>query len=115
MKKSIFAAITLTTSLFAYSSGGTDKGVITSMYVNNGWTMVSVPDLHTTIKSSKNNPDSCTSNSYYAIIPSNPNYTTIHATLMAAQMAGKQVHFWVNGCSGQNGDYPKIVSVWVTS
>lgn len=102
-------------SSFVNASGGTGSGVITSMYVNNGWTMVHVPDLISTEMGSKNNPDSCASNYYFAIMPTDQNYSTIHATLMAAQMAGKKVKFWVNGCKGQNNSYPHIVSVWIIS
>jgi hypothetical protein len=97
------------------ASGGTDTDVISSLYVSGSWTMVALPKLANAEKGSKNNPDSCESTSYYATVPSEPNYNAIHSTLMAAQMSGKKVFFWVNGCGGQGGNYPRIVSVWLQS
>ncbi|WP_196161754.1 hypothetical protein [Reinekea sp. G2M2-21] len=93
-------------STFAVASGSTASGKIEHLYLNNTWTMVSVSGI-------SENPDSCESTAYYAIIPSDSNYSALHSTLMAAQLAGKTVKFWVNGCSGQGNKHPKIVSVWM--
>ncbi|AOT08313.1 hypothetical protein [Pseudoalteromonas luteoviolacea] len=115
MYKYLLMAVILAFSLQAKASGGTDSGKIAQMYVNGGWTMVHIPNIVTNVRGSKNNPDSCNNNYWFAIEPNDPNYTTLHSTLMAAQIAEKNVHFWVSGCGGQNRHYPKIVSVWLTN
>ncbi|MEC4726877.1 hypothetical protein HWQ46_15095 [Shewanella sp. D64] len=102
----MFILILLFISAKSHASGGTGSGLIDNIYVNNGWTMVHVPSI-------TNNPDNCPSVSYFAIRPSDANYLTLHSTLLAAFMAGEPVRFWLNGCSGQNNNHPKIVSVWV--
>ncbi|GAB1624093.1 hypothetical protein AAOGI_41430 [Agarivorans albus] len=105
--KKLFLMLTLLPAL-VNASGITSVGKIAHIYVNNGWTMVHLTDVST-------NPDSCESASYYAIKPSDANYSSLHATLLAAQVAGKRVKFWVNGCSGQGNKHPKIVSVFMYS
>jgi hypothetical protein len=90
----------------AFAGGSTKLGVIDHIYVNNTWTMVDVTGV-------SDNPDGCNSTAYYAVVPSDANYQTIHSTLMAAQLAGKKVKFYVSGCSGQGNKYPKITSVWM--
>ncbi len=113
--KNIFLLILISLPSLAQASGGTDSDVISSLYVSGEWTMVMLPNLANAEKGSKNNPDSCDSTSYYAIVPTDANYNAMHSTLMAAQMSGKKVMFWVNGCGGQSGRHPKIVSVWLQS
>lgn len=93
-------------SVVAHASGGTGSGLIENIYVNNGWTMVHVPNI-------ESNPDNCPSVSYFALRPSDANYLTLHSTLLAAFMAEKPVRFWLSGCSGQNNNHPRIVSVWI--
>ncbi|KID56977.1 hypothetical protein JF50_13995 [Pseudoalteromonas luteoviolacea] len=106
---------TLALSLQANAGGSTESGKISQMYVNAGWTMVHLPNLVTTEKGTKNNPDSCENNHWYALEPSDQNYTTLHSTLMTAQISEKSVHFWVSGCGGQDGKYPKITSIWLNT
>jgi len=96
------------------ASGGTAKGKITRIYVNNEWTMVLVPEL-LEASNELSNPDGCDSKSYYAIEPDDSNYNALHSTLLAAYLSGKEVNFWVSGCGGQNGKHPKIISVWVNN
>lgn len=114
MKVLIFLS-TLLIASNVMSGGTTGAGEISNIYVNNGWTMVSIPDLidPSAENQALNNPDGCTNNGYYAIVPTDSNYSALHATLMAAHFASKRVKFWVNGCGGQNGNHPKISSIWV--
>ena len=88
------------------SGGGTAWGQITEAYINQGWTMVRVNGV-------SDNPDSCPSTAYYALSPDDPNYQALHSTLMTAQIAGRDVRFWVYQCGGQSMTYPHIISVWV--
>jgi len=88
------------------AGGGSAWGTIIESYTNNNWTMVRASGI-------TDNPDSCTSVYYYAVMPEDKNYETIHSTLLAAQIAEKSVRFYLSGCSGQYGDYPHIVSIWI--
>jgi hypothetical protein len=97
-----FILILFLVSSESHAGGGTGSG----LNDNNGWTMVHVPSI-------TNNPDNCPSANYFAIRPSDTNYLTLHSTLLAAFMAEKPVRFWLNGCSGQGSNHPRIVSVWV--
>ena len=110
MYKIILILASLLSSLVlnnAYAAGGgTGWGKITETYVNGGWTMVKVSGF-------SDNPDSCSSIDYYAINQVDVNYSALHATLLSAQMANKDVRFWVNGCGGQSNSRPHIVSVFV--
>ncbi|KZN39365.1 hypothetical protein [Pseudoalteromonas luteoviolacea] len=108
MKKLLTSAAVLALGLSfnALAGGNTTTGTISSVYVNNSWTMVHAPDI-------TGNPDNCAGTSHYAIVPSHPNYETMHETLMAAKLSNSKVRFWVQGCSGQNSKYPRIVSIWL--
>ena len=88
------------------AGGGTGWGKVTETYVNFGWTMVKVNGF-------SDNPDACTSIDYYALNPTDPNYNTLHATLLSAHMANRDVRFWVHGCGGQSNSRPRIVSIFV--
>lgn len=98
--------ICLVLSSATLAGGSTAYGKITHMYVNTNWTMVMVTGI-------SENPDECAHTDYYSINPVDKNYNALHSTLMAAHMSGKSVRFYVSGCSGQSGDYPHIISVWV--
>ncbi|KAF7787854.1 hypothetical protein PRUB_a2362 [Pseudoalteromonas rubra] len=108
MKKlsTVTAACALLLSGQVYAAGATSIGKIDIMYVNNGWTMVHGEKI-------KGNPSNCSDSTYYAIVPSHPNYDALHSTLLAAKLAGTNVNFYVSGCSGQNNKYPRITSIWV--
>lgn len=104
--KTFLIGLLIASSKALFAGGGTSQGEIAHIYVNNHWTMVHAPSI-------KDNPDSCQSTSYYAINPADKNYQTLHSTLLAAQLANRKVRFWLSGCGGQNGNHPKIISVWV--
>lgn len=87
------------------AGGMTGWSKISLLYVNNNWTDVGMQSM-------TDNPDGCASVAYYALVPSDPNYATLHATLMAAQFAGKYVSFYISGCATSN-NYPHILSVVV--
>ncbi|MCG7534513.1 hypothetical protein [Pseudoalteromonas sp. OOF1S-7] len=110
MKKLIMSACALLLSGQVLAGGNTTQGEIDTLYVNNYWTQVHSSSI-------TGNPDSCGGNtstpSYYAIVPTHPNYEALHSTLLAAKFAGKRVKFYVSGCSGQNNQYPRITSIWV--
>ncbi len=112
MLKYMFSFIVLVYAVNSNAGGSTGYSEIQEMYTNNNWTMVIVPGIrdHNTIDG---NPDKCESKSYYAIMPEDKNYEALHSVLMAAQMSGKSVRFYVGGCSGQNGMFPHIVSIWL--
>jgi hypothetical protein len=110
--KVMFLAFFVVSSFFSsmtIASGSTASGVIERIYVNAGWTQVRVP----AIDNAQNNPDGCAKTYYFAIHPSDANYSAFHSTILAAQMSGKKVSFWVNGCGGQNSEYPRVTSVWL--
>lgn len=88
------------------SGGGTAWGKITLLYDNVNWTMVQVSGV-------TDNPDGCSQVDYYALNQTDINYATLHGTLLAAQLANKDVKFWVNGCGGQSNTRPHIMSVLV--
>lgn len=92
-------------SSVSYAAGTTGWGKISILYVNNYWTDVA-------LQSVTDNPDNCPSAAYYALVPTDANYSALHATLMAAQAAGKDVSFYVSGCATSN-NYPHILSVVV--
>jgi hypothetical protein len=96
----------LLSSGFASAGDWSGRGYIDHIYINYGWVMVRVPQM-------TGNPDGCGSTHYYALMPSDPNYTVMHGALLAAQLAGREVKFWVNGCAGQFGKFPHIESVIV--
>jgi hypothetical protein len=79
-------------------------GKITQTYTHADWTMV-------TISGDQVNPDNCESNAYYAINTSEKNYEGILSSILSAQMSGKEIRFWLTGCSVQGGKYPKIISI----
>lgn len=47
------------------------------------------------------NPDGCASGAdFYGISKQgNPMFVEIYSAMLAAQIAGKRVHFWIEGCS----------------
>ncbi|RYV04100.1 hypothetical protein SOPP22_01480 [Shewanella sp. OPT22] len=104
--KQLYIFLLAAFSLTAFASGITATGKIDHMYVNNEWSMVHLTGV-------QSNPDNCQSTAYYAIRPGEKNYEVLHSTLLAAHLSGKSVKFWVNGCGGQNNQYPRIVSVWM--
>lgn len=81
-------------------------GTITLTYTYGDWTMVKMTGTPV-------NPDSCSSTEYYAIPSADKNYDAIFSSILAAQIAKKNVRFWIGGCDGQYGYYPKIVSIQV--
>lgn len=93
------------------AGGSTEYGKITEMYTSLDWTMVIVPDI-TSSTTRDPNPDLCPKSTYYSIEPEDKNYQAMHSVLMAAHMAGKDVRFYVSGCSGQNNEFPRIISIW---
>lgn len=100
----IWGALALAMSSACHAAGGmTGWGKISLLYVNGSWTDVA-------IQSVTDNPDGCPSAAYYALVPSDPNYSALHATLMAAQVSGKDVSLYVSGCATSN-NYPHILSV----
>jgi hypothetical protein len=92
----------------AFSGDFSNWGTITQTYTSGSWTMVSV-------MGTAKNPDSCVSSSHYALNVSDSNYEGILSSILAAQMGQKSVRFWLSGCSGQSGNYPRIVSVQMNS
>ena len=108
-KNWIAIGLTAVMSLWPFASAcagaSTGIGMISQYYVHAEWTMVRVDSL-------TDNPDGCYSTEYYAIEPSQPNYSALNAALLSAQMAGKRVKFWVDGCGGQGAKYPFIRSVF---
>ncbi|RZM72367.1 hypothetical protein C3B51_22060, partial [Pseudoalteromonas rubra] len=104
------SALLITTHVFAQRTEG---GKIDSLNVGNYWTQV-----HINGGNLKVNKNICGNKSetpqFFAIEPSHPNYETLHSTLLAAQLGNKTVKLLTNGCAGQNGNYPRIVGIWVT-
>ena len=108
MKIKLFQLLLLTSAFNACASGFSQWGTIEQTYTSGSWTMVNVSGVDI-------NPDNCEASHYYAINTSDPNYQAILSSLLAAQMAQKNVRFWLSGCGGQDGKYPKLTSSQLNS
>lgn len=97
----------LSWSTSVLSAGMTAWGKVTEVYVNKGWTMVQVSGI-------ADNPDGCTSTTYYSINPNDSNYKVLHSTLVSALALQKKVKFWINSCGGQGMNYPQIESIFMS-
>jgi hypothetical protein len=107
LKKTVlFFCCVATQAVFA--ADFSNWGTITQTYTSNSWTMV-------TVTGDPKNPDACASSSLYALNVADTNYEGMLSTILAAQMGQKSVRFWLSGCSGQSGSYPRIVSVQMNS
>lgn len=105
----IYILVLLFFSTFAYSGSDTSTSQIKQLYVNASWVMAEV-DI--TISSGRESlPSQCRNSGYVAISPTDAGYDIITSTLMLAYAANKTVRFWVDGCSGQNQQHIKIVSI----
>lgn len=89
-------------------AGWSQQGVISETYTSGGWTMVYIPGA-------AHNPAACAGTSHYAVNTSAANYRGLLASILAAQLAGRQVVFYVDDttCGGQSTRYPMIASVKV--
>lgn len=108
MKKALSALFVIVLTSPAFAGVLTPKGVITETYTSGGWTMLHIDNQST-------NTFGCSLSGWYAINTTDNNYTGLLSNILAAQMAGKQVTFYVSGCGGQAGQYPKIESIIVYS
>lgn len=108
MKKFSLIIFMLSNSLSAFSGGFSNVGVITEVYVNSGFTQVQM-------SGGQVNPDSCSATASYGFKTTDQNYEGLLSAILSAQMAGKNVQFYLTGCSGQNDAYPKIVSIKIAS
>lgn len=106
MIKNKFAALFLFVASNAIAGQQTPSGFVTRTYTSTAWTMIQ-------ISSQGSSSYGCAKANYYAINTSSENYSAMLASVLAAQMAQKNVNFWVSGCGGQAGEYPKIESVVV--
>ncbi|BBM03929.1 hypothetical protein [Microbulbifer sp. GL-2] len=118
MKKFMLGVVVymMTMTVWAAGSGLVGPATIKTMYVNGGWTQVRAPELDASNHPGEEaayNPSGCEKTYYFAIHPTDDNYAAIHSTLLSAQMTGKKVSFWLDGCGGQDGAYPRIRSVWL--
>lgn len=108
MVRAMASAICVLTAISVNAGELTPKGKITRTYTSGGWTMLAIDTQPT-------NTFGCDKGNWYATNTGDPNYQTIVSSILAAQMAQKSVSFWVGGCGGQAGSYPKIESVIVES
>ena len=105
-----FATVIMVLSSVVYAEAGEFSifGEITEVYTGADWTMVRY-------SGSAKNPSGCEGTAYYSLNLSHANYEGVLSSILAAQMAKKKVRFWLSGCGGQNGKYPKIMSIQVKS
>ena len=59
------------------------------------------------------NPDNCTSRNYYLVAKDTALAQDMYAMLLAANLGGKKVKYYLNGCV--NGDYPEIHHIRIIS
>ena len=98
-------------SSFVFAGSDTSTTKIKQLYVNAYWVMA---EVEVDIIGGRNNlPSECRNSPFVAITPTDAGYDIITTTLMMAYAANKTVRFWVEGCSGQNKQQIKIVSVRV--
>lgn len=108
MHKSLTFFILIVFSNISLAGSATPSGKILQTYTHGYWTMVKIDSQST-------NSYGCEKPYWYGINHEDKNYDGLLSSLLAAQMAGKTVSFWVAGCGGQGNEYPKIVSITIKS
>lgn len=89
----------------ALAGGFTPVGEITNLYVSS--TFVNVK-----LSGESYSPDNCTvKNGWYGLSVEDSNYQAMYSLILAAHYSGDRVKFYVAGCSGQSGSYPRIISI----
>ena len=104
MKKRYFLVLSWFLANTVLATGFSQWGTINQTYTTGSWTMVA-------LSGNDENPDDCPADYYYAIATTDANYEAILSSILAAQMAQKQVRFWLAGCSGGDNKFPKITSI----
>lgn len=99
-----------TASAAGWSSPGTTGDTIKRIYNHANF-------LQVQLTTHNQNPDSCPSATYFGL-PKPPDidtdqYDQFFSMLLAAELSGAKVRFWLSGCSGQNDQYPKITSIMI--
>ena len=92
------------------SPSSTSEGdLIERIYYNANFTHVRL-SAHNVNRSNCNGGASTAS--YFSLdINNTATYDQMYSMLLAAQLSGAKVRFWLSGCSGQGGKYPKITSI----
>ncbi|WP_157234621.1 hypothetical protein WKI13_11540 [Teredinibacter turnerae] len=108
MRKISAILIALLSTNLVEAGEATTQGKIIASYTSGAWTMVRIDSQST-------KTFGCEKPNWYAINSGDSNYQTIVSSILAAQMAQKEVSFWVSGCGGQAGSYPKIESIVINS
>ena len=106
LKKVVALMVFSVCSVQASANQFSPFGEVTESYTSSAWTMVKLSGAMV-------NAEGCPKTGYYAINSGSSNYDAILSSILAAQMAKKTVRFWLAGCAGQQGEYPKIVSIQV--
>ena len=107
-KKLLSFLLTLSVSTICCAGELTPEGIITKTYTSGGWTMLQ-------INNQSSNNFGCDKSTWYAIDNSDSNYSGFLSSILAAQMSGKKVSFYVSGCGGQAGQYPNIETIMINS
>ncbi len=77
----------------AYASGDSGYQSIAYVHVEAGW-FVTIGGV-----AAFNNPDGCGNATMVWLEQSGAGYSSIFAQVLAAQASGKQMSFWLNGCT----------------
>lgn len=110
MKKVTTGVLLASIALFSLnaSAGWTSAGTITRAYVHSTWGAPSV-FVRTTAQQVQPSPG-CAGTDYLLSSSDNIGFSEIMATLLAAQISGKQVQIYVHDSACLN-DYPKVQHV----
>lgn len=104
----IATILTIATGVSVSAAVQTTKSAIDATYIWHDW-------LHVHLTESQTNTENCVSTHYYAIHKDDDNYASKVSMILAAQMSGKSIQFWVNGCGGQSSEYVRVENIWVLS